>query len=74
MRLCLHIGKRLCNLKKVIMAEVYATASDGRTYRTRADYEAGRFQSMAQTLLRERESTEQLAVELFNHEEGYKHN
>lgn len=46
MRLCLHIGKRLCNLKKVIMAEVYATASDGRTYRTRADYEAGRFQSM----------------------------
>lgn len=28
------------------MAEVYATASDGRTYRTRADYEAGRFQSM----------------------------
>ncbi len=46
MRLCLHIGKRLCNLKKVIMTEVYATASDGRTYRTRADYEAGRFQSM----------------------------
>ena len=28
------------------MAEVYATASDGRMYRTRADYEAGRFQSM----------------------------
>lgn len=46
MRLCLHIGKRLCNLKKVIMAEVYATASDGRTYRTKADYEAGHFQSM----------------------------
>lgn len=32
------------------------------------------FNQWAQTLLRERESTEQLAVELFNHEEGYKHN
>lgn len=27
-----------------------------------------------QTPLRGRESTERLAVELFNHEEGYKHN
>lgn len=28
------------------MSEVYATGSDGKKYRTRADYEAGRFQSM----------------------------
>ena len=28
------------------MPEVYATGSDGKKYRTRADYEAGRFQSM----------------------------
>lgn len=32
------------------------------------------FNQWVQMLLRERESTEQLAVELFNHEEGYKHN
>lgn len=28
------------------MPEAYATGSDGKKYRTRADYEAGRFQSM----------------------------
>jgi hypothetical protein len=29
-----------------VMSEVYATGSDGKKYRTRSDYEAGRFQSM----------------------------
>lgn len=47
------------------MPEVYATGSDGKL---------DVFNQWAQTLLRERESTEQLAVELFNHEECYKHN
>lgn len=28
------------------MPETYATSSDGKKYRTRKDYEAGRFQSM----------------------------
>ena len=32
------------------------------------------FNQWVQMRLRERESTEQLAVKLFNHEEGYKHN
>ena len=38
--------KRLFNLKFKIMGETYATDASGKKYRTRKDYEAGRFQSM----------------------------
>lgn len=44
--MALFVVKRLFNLKFRIMPETYATGSDGKKYRTRKDYEAGRFQSM----------------------------
>lgn len=55
------------------MPEVYATGSDGKKYRTRADYEAGRFQSMG-TNAAQKESTRKSVVGLFNYGQGNKHN
>ena len=37
------------------MPETYATDASGRKYRTRKDYEAGRFQSMGRNAAREQE-------------------
>ena len=47
--------KRLFNLKFKIMGETYATDASGNKYRTRKDYEAGRFQSMVEMQPKERE-------------------
>ena len=41
-----YLVKGLFNLKLKIIPETYATDASGRKYRTRKDYEAGRFQSM----------------------------
>lgn len=37
------------------MGETYATDASGNKYRTRKDYEAGRFQSMGRNAPKERE-------------------
>lgn len=47
------------------MPETYATDASGRKYRTRKDYEAGRFQSMGRNMqLSEQELIVEQAVEL----------
>lgn len=74
MRLCLHIGKRLCNLNSGLCQKFTQQARMVRSTEQELIMKLDVFNQWAQTLLRERESTEQLAVELFNHEEGYKHN
>lgn len=53
--MALLIGKRLFNLKFKIMGETYATDASGNKYRTRKDYEAGRFNLWVEMQPKERE-------------------